>query len=169
MNPPRLVIGVTVFRCVFWVLSDCVLLPLRARRPLNKVLRRVGGDRVAPRDYKFETKQNDLGFSVQAIAQPMAVPDALQWTEVSRVSAYKRDLFRVDLICLLFSRSERRGIEVDEEMKGWRDFVEALPKRLPRCKKRAEWLLPIATPAFAINPMEIYSRSPHKPTSGRPA
>jgi hypothetical protein len=78
----------------------------------------------------------------------------MRWAEVHRATAFKRDLFTVDCICLLFARLDDTGLELGEEMAGWRSFVAALPLHLPGCHD--DWFSTVAFPAFAPNPTEIY-------------
>src|SRR3954467_1576256 len=48
------------------------------------------------------------------------------WRDVNRVTAYKRDLYVTDLICLAISTAET-AIEINEEMQGWQSLMETLP------------------------------------------
>ncbi len=88
------------------------------------------------------------------------VPDLrLSWQEISRVVAYKRDLFAYDRLCLFVARADGSGVELSEEMDGWKAFCEALPEVLPGCKASADWFMPVTFPAFATNKTELYVRS----------
>jgi hypothetical protein len=85
---------------------------------------------------------------------------AKSWASIRLVTAFKRDLFAVDCICLHFEGTDGIGVELNEEMAGWNRLIDALPLKLPGCKPFAEWFLVVAFPAFAPNPTEIYSRRP---------
>jgi hypothetical protein len=82
----------------------------------------------------------------------------LNWSDVTRVTAFKRDWGTVDCICLAIGAKDQPALEVDEEMEGWEAFVNALPKHLPGCKPYDEWFTRVAFPAFATNPTVIYVR-----------
>lgn len=81
----------------------------------------------------------------------------LGWHDVNEVVAYKCDFIYVDRICLGFS-SQDGGVEVHEEMQGWDDFIEGLPKHLPGMPYCDVWWRKVAVPAFATNAMTLFSR-----------
>ncbi len=82
----------------------------------------------------------------------------IRWDEIQTVTVFKRDLFTVDCICLFAARNDDSGIELDEEMCGWQEFVDAMPTYLRGCMKWEDWFLALAFPAFATNTTQIYSR-----------
>ena len=84
--------------------------------------------------------------------------DILQWRDVIRVEAFKRDLYVVDQICLLFIKTDGFGLEINEEMSGFGELVQYLPTYLPGCQTFGEWYLPVAIPAFELNLTVIYER-----------
>jgi hypothetical protein len=86
-------------------------------------------------------------------------PVTMQWADVSRATAFKRDLYSVDCVCVRFDRFGGNGVEVDEDMAGWLRLLEALPQHLGDCKPHAEWFSSVALPPFAQNPKEIYLRA----------
>ena len=83
----------------------------------------------------------------------------LPWPEVGRVVAYKRDRFAYDCICMFVARADGSGVELNEEMEGWKPFCEALPRVLPGCKSFDDWFQAVAFPAFATNKTELYVRA----------
>ena len=83
----------------------------------------------------------------------------LSWQEIGRIVAYKRDLFAYDRLCMFVARADGSGIEVNEEMDGWKALCEALPQVLPGCKSFDDWFQAVAFPAFATNKTELYVRS----------
>jgi hypothetical protein len=92
--------------------------------------------------------------------QPDLIEPLLAWSEVRSITALKRDLSRVDLICLQLERSNGQIYEVHEEMVGWPELLEALPRRLPGCLTEGEMLGKVMTPPFAANETVIFRRSP---------
>jgi hypothetical protein len=82
----------------------------------------------------------------------------LAWKDVNKIEAFKRDLYVVDLICLLMVLEDDKALEINEEMEGWTSLVEKLPEYFPGCQKLEEWFLRVAVPPFKPNATEIYYR-----------
>ena len=80
------------------------------------------------------------------------------WGDVTRVTAFKRDLFSVDLVCLAFDAADGRRVEVDEELPGWVELLDALPRALPGALGREQVLGAVVQPPFATNETVVYSR-----------
>lgn len=80
------------------------------------------------------------------------------WKDVTRVEAFKRDLYAVDLICLNIYFDDNTSIEIDEEMEGWNSLVDKLSEYLPRSREFADWFEVVAFPAFKRNLTVIYRR-----------
>jgi hypothetical protein len=80
------------------------------------------------------------------------------WQEVTQVMVFKRDIFSVDLICMVFELNGKETIEVNEEMKGWKTLVEAVPIYLPGALTQGEWWEKVAWPAFELCLTHIYPR-----------
>ena len=91
--------------------------------------------------------------------QPDRIEPLMSWSEVRSVTALKRDLSRVDLICLQFERSNGQVYEVHEEMVGWPELLEALPRHLPGCMNEGEMLAKVMNPPFAANETVIFRRA----------
>jgi hypothetical protein len=81
----------------------------------------------------------------------------LRWSEVSRVVAYKRDCYAIDLICIAFSTAAG-AVEVNEEMEGWDALTDALPMLLPGTPDKSQWWQKVAQPPFATNATALFSR-----------
>ena len=113
----------------------------------------------SPSDYRFAISFDAAGVTVRDLRRRVRPPasQSMPWAEVHRATAFKRDLWAVDCICLFLTRADNIGLELDEEMAGWRRMVAALPAHLPGC--REDWFSVVAFPAFAPNPTEIYCRT----------
>lgn len=120
---------------------------------------------LAPR--RTAARQPALEFAITFDSTGMILADLrlnpvadleLPWREVGRIVAYKRDLFTYDCICMFVARADGSGIELNEEMDGWKAFCEMLPQVLPGCKSSADWLVSVTFPAFATNTTELYVR-----------
>ncbi|WP_419804547.1 hypothetical protein [Terriglobus sp.] len=95
------------------------------------------------------------GFAVSAGGQQRQV----RWDQVERVTAFKRDLYTVDMLCLLILLGEDQAIfELNEQMEGYNEFVAAMDIALPGAMPWAQWFMAVAFPAFATNPLCIYRR-----------
>jgi hypothetical protein len=86
------------------------------------------------------------------------IKDAVQWGEIVRISAFKRDIFAYDLICFAIQTAEK-CIEVGEDMEGWNALIDALPTFVPGMSGEAEWRDKIVRPPFATNWTILYTRS----------
>jgi hypothetical protein len=64
----------------------------------------------------------------------------------------------VDCICLAIATTDGTTTEVNEEMEGWEELTEALPKQLPGSKPWSECFSQVAFPAFATNETVIFER-----------
>ena len=95
------------------------------------------------------------GFTVLAGSAQRDV----RWDEIDRITAFKRDLYTVDMLCLLvLFGSDQAILELNEQMDGYQDFVTAVDAHLPGAMPWAHWFLAVAFPAFAPNPLCIYRR-----------
>ncbi len=72
---------------------------------------------------------------------------ALKWDMIRQVTAFKRDLMAVDLLCLAIATSEHI-VEIHEQMVGYPDVEAQLCSRLGIGQ---EWKLGVLFPAFATN------------------
>lgn len=152
-----LVISAIVFGLGY--VLDRWITPWWSQRTADRILRDIrSGKPTKPGDYHIEISFDSTGFAVALLKKTSEKPVSIQWNRVVRVVAFKRDLFAVDCICLLFVSDDDTGVEVDEEMKGWQDFAEALPHYLVGCKQWSDWFMAVAHPAFATNETEIFLR-----------
>lgn len=81
----------------------------------------------------------------------------LRWSEVNGVVAYKRDCFAMDLVCMGFTTSDG-AIEVNEQMEGWENLIDAVPSLLPGTTSTEEWWEKVTQPPFAPNPTILFSK-----------
>ncbi|MGI4880228.1 MAG: hypothetical protein ACRYG4_22390 [Janthinobacterium lividum] len=77
------------------------------------------------------------------------------WEGISGVTAYKRDLLTVDMLCLLLDTSAG-VVEVNEEMDGYPGFETDLQRALGIDPM---WKLGVLFPAFATNATSIFARA----------
>jgi hypothetical protein len=132
----------------------------KARAKVERLRREeAAGVPPNPADYHYAIAFDSHGFTVTDLRRQKREAVPMSWSDVCRVTAFKRDLFAVDCICLHFGGDDGTGVELNEEMAGWNRLMGALPALLPGCKPHSEWFFAVAFPAFAANPTEIYSRA----------
>jgi hypothetical protein len=107
------------------------------------------------------------GFAVSQTRSSSALLLSIAWSDVLRVTAFKRDRLIVDCICMAIATKDGTT-EVNEEMAGWEAFTEALPRYLPGSMQWADCFSQVAFPAFATNETQIFARecSPKVTKSG---
>ena len=81
-----------------------------------------------------------------------------RWGNIARVTAFKRDLWAYDCICVCFETLDETAFEMNEETNRWCDFFEEIPKHLVEAKPFSAWFWDVASPAFAPNVTEIFLR-----------
>jgi hypothetical protein len=150
--------GATVLLvCVLFFVYERWYRPWRASQRVKRLRREEDeGIPPSPSDYNFAISFDHEAFTVRDLRIRKGGCDSMRWSDVHLVTAFKRDLWAVDCICLYFARSDDTGVEVDEEMAGWRTLIAALPLHLPGC--REDWWAEVAFPAFAPNLTQIYRR-----------
>ena len=155
---PAVVIGGGVL--LLWIFVDRVLIPLRARKTVEKLLKsKTQHDPRALEDPKYGTVAG--GVDCLRITSGKGDASELRWSEVEEVHAYKRDLFTTDLICFAFKKSgTEEYYEVHEVMGGYHDLLEALQSHLP--KFTLEWFSDVAFPAFETKRRIIWTRPPNQ-------
>jgi len=162
--------GLCTFGALLLVLND-----LYKRRQAARGMRRAqqdverlhreedAGIPPSPADYQYAISFDAEGVTVSSLRGQADECASIRWEEVSRATAFKRDYWSTDCICLFLARSDDSGIELNEEMGRWRSLLAALPERLPGCRSSDEWLVSVALPPFEPKPTEIYSRVAHQP------
>jgi hypothetical protein len=80
------------------------------------------------------------------------------WARVTRIVAFKRDVYSHDLLCILIELEGANTIEVNESMPGWTEMIEQLPIYLPEASPWRDWYPKAAFPAFDVAPTPIFVR-----------
>ena len=73
------------------------------------------------------------------------------WSEISKVSAYKTDQFASDTMWLEFESEEGDSVALPEDAPEWKQIATELPKYLPGCKGLSSWYAQVMKPAFEMN------------------
>jgi hypothetical protein len=97
-----------------------------------------------------------------AAGRPSSRPPAASGCrqEITRIQAYKRDCYIVDVICLGIS-TDAREVEVNEEMEAWTALHASLASRCGIGQD--DWFVGVAVPAFATNQTTLWPRDAKRP------
>lgn len=87
---------------------------------------------------------------------------SFRWDSVLTVHTFKRDHYIYDCICLEFETPEG-WIEIDEEMGGWDEFLDAVELMLPNFPPHSKWWHQVAVTAFETNHSKLWTRSQDEP------
>lgn len=79
-----------------------------------------------------------------------------QWTDISVLIGYKKDLYIVDNICLDIFTIDGKGFSINEDTKGWYQFVKHSKEHLAEIPEN--WEIEIAAPAFETKLTLLYDK-----------
>jgi hypothetical protein len=82
--------------------------------------------------------------------------EIINWANIEEVTAYKRDCYGVDLMCLAIGGAQ--NFEITEEMQGWDELLNRAPDFLPGWRSKIDWYRGVTLPAFNANRTVIFSR-----------
>jgi hypothetical protein len=94
---------------------------------------------------------DNVGFALDA--EP---PISTRWSCITGIAAFKRDLLTTDMICLQFQLDDGSCIETDEEMVGYRQFIDIVTAKF---RLTPNWWSDVAFPAFKTNMSTLWSAS----------
>ncbi|TWI83404.1 hypothetical protein IQ13_1516 [Lacibacter cauensis] len=94
----------------------------------------------------------DEGFFIQSKDENRFI----KWSQIQRLSGFKRDYLTTDCICLLVEYDPDLHFEITEEHAGWYQFLNRLHEAFPSIQKN--WDIEITTPAFETNWTILYER-----------
>ncbi len=149
-------VTITVIICivvgfVIWLILDRLQKKLD-KKQLEELIEkaRTGKLKTSPKDPK-----NGVILTADTevrLARKEKTLACVQWTCVQEVSAFKRDLFTVDLVCiaLKFRQNDQElYLELNEDMVGWEDFVKTLETHF--IFRAPDWRQRVTYPAFKTN------------------
>jgi len=129
-------------------------------RKIDRYIEQLRAGEIPERtEWDHEIALGSNGFTIIPLADSSESPFSLEWDSVVEATAFKRDLFSTDRVCIAFRLIDETEVEVHEEMKGWTDFCDALPNHLPGAPPWTDWFMEITTPAFELNPTPLFSRN----------
>ncbi len=81
---------------------------------------------------------NESGFVISCDSKSTQASRAINWRDVTKIVALKRDCFSTDLICLLIA-TPATTFEVNERSVGWQRFIEEAQQNLPGMLAHEVW------------------------------
>jgi hypothetical protein len=123
---------------------------------------------VADLYQKVRARQAATGSSVRVTADHQGIGversgtsarrAVIAWQGVRSITAFKRDAYIYDLVCLAIEHDQQLT-ELHEEMDGWQTLVEQLERALPSAVPYSEWFLEVIAPALDAKPTLVYERN----------
>jgi hypothetical protein len=108
---------------------------------LHNFVARFKSMREGRTETQYEVVWNENKVHVQWLTLENEIGSlSFSWDSVLSVDTFKRDHFSADSICLALQTADG-WIEVNEDMKGWNNFVEAVQTNLERFPSRDSWWL----------------------------
>ncbi len=105
-----------------------------------------------PSPVQTSIQLDDDGFTIRG-----SYATRVDWITVSRIVAYKVDLWDEDLICVAFTlESEKVPIETTEADDGWKPMIAIM---VDRFDVSGVWWSKVAFPAFDDNRTVLWTRS----------
>lgn len=106
--------------------------------------------------YEIEWHQEDVQIKWLTIENE-AGSFSFLWDSVLAVDTFKRDYGTTDCICLAFETPDG-WFEVNEEMKGWSEFLDVVESRLVGFPPFKSWWRKVAFPAFEANHERLWTK-----------
>ena len=95
--------------------------------------------RFAPRGADtFRLQPTATGFDIVTSGAHGTHTVHVGWHEISKIDAYQRDQFQKNVF-LVLTLKDGSNVELNENLPGWTDVIDALPKNLPGCLPRGDW------------------------------
>ncbi len=82
-----------------------------------------------------------------------------EWSEISKVVAYKTDEFSSDTVWLEFESEQGDSVALPEDAPEWNQVANDLPQHLPGCPDLSSWRPRVLNPAFETNRTVLYGGS----------
>ena len=113
--------------------------------------------------WDYEISLQSKGFTISPLSESSGSSITIEWSTVVEATAFKRDLFTTDRVCIAFRITGYSEVEVHEEMKGWVELCESLHTNLPGVPVWTDWYMEITTPAFKSKPTPLLRRDEPEP------
>lgn len=106
---------------------------------------------------QFELVKDDVRFrklTSSSTGVYLSSKKLFNWTEISSIEAYKRDMVTQDLICLDIYLSTGIILTLHEELKGYETFKTIMHQQLSLNK---DWMLSVISPPFEECRTQVYN------------
>jgi len=125
---------------------------------LHNVAERFKSMRDGRRETVYEVSWDQFGAEVRWLTATNEIGAVtFPWNSVSVVDTFKRDCFIFDCICLSFETPDG-WVEVNEDMKGWGEFLDAVELSLSGFPPQKDWWSKVVIPAFETNHLRLWTR-----------
>ena len=156
------VIIITIIALVLWVIFEKLQklqISKSAERTVNKLLADIKEGKskeVSLEDKKYGVLEVfDNGFQLSKTEK--ALKSFVEWSNVSEIYVFKRDLYTTDLICLGWKMlSTNEIVEIHEEMLGFKNVCEIMIEKFETIP--VTWYMDVAHPAFETNMTLLWSK-----------
>ena len=138
-----------------------IVLTLSYINPNLKIFKRESNLNNRLSDDEFMLLYNSTGiFEYNAEGFELPIEEktkTIKWTEIQRITAYKKDLFATDEIWLAIEVDNDKSFEINESTPGWYQFIKKLEEEFQSISKT--WFIDISVPAFEKNETILYERT----------
>jgi hypothetical protein len=126
----------------------------------HNVKERIKSQREGRRNTVYEIEVGSSELKVRWLTMENTTGEnKVAWSDVVSARAFKRDLFMMDCVCLQFTLLNGTVIEVNEDMKGWKNLLSSLPSVLSGFPEVNSWLGKVTLPPFAVQLTELWKKS----------
>lgn len=113
--------------------------------------------RFAPRGADtFRINLTSTGFEISTAGAHEARHIPVSWSEITKIDAYQRDKFGENTM-LVFTLKDGSTVELNQDLPGWNEIVDQLPRSLAGCQSRGDWWRGAVTPSAKKN--EVHWRT----------
>ena len=125
---------------------------------LHNLRERINNRLQGRTETEYKISADEIGVRVTWLTMENETGEgSFRWDEVTIVKTFKRDYFSVDCICLAFETS-KGWFEVNEDMKSFGAFLDAVESHLPGFPPQKDWWREVMLPAFATNEKELWKK-----------
>lgn len=113
---------------------------------------------------RYAILHDPKGIRVADVSIEGRIRLSVNWQDITKIVAFKIDRFSVDHVVVLIETSVGTS-QLDEDMTGFWEFVEALPGYLPGIPTLYECWQRVVTPSFKTCPTTLYPAEAVQPAS----
>jgi len=146
---------------IILVLTLAILLRKRLKKWFIKRRANMLLQKMQEGDFKKEPSQvyvaaSTKGFSIRNRYSDDCID--VEWKEIDRITAFKKDFFVYNCVCVAFELIGGRSVEINESMDGFVDAMEHVAENCDGCIEFYNWYMKITVPAFEAKVTELYCK-----------